>query len=351
MLNKQKINKILVMRLSSLGDVILTTPVFTNLRQNLPEAYIAVLTKEEYATVLKNNPNINEIISFNPQDQSLMDLVKLINGKKFDLVLDLHRNLRTSIISLFIKAKVIKYDKQSLPRYLLIWFKIKSPSLNKTIIERYLESLINLGITSSIKEPKIYLTKEEKKIAFDLLIKYGLSTREVIVGLNPGAKWETKRWPKEYWAQLIDYLAQVNCQMIVFGDNNDLDFVEKIFTLIKTKPKIINFVGKTDLRLLASLIENCTTLITGDSGPMHLACALGVPVIALFGPTVAEFGFVPQTEQNVVLQKELSCRPCSLHGTNSCPKKHFLCLKSISAEEVKVTLVAQLKKRGITLVQ
>ncbi len=340
------INNILVIRFSSLGDVVLTAPVFANLRQALPKAKLSILTKRQYQDVFLNNPNIDEILTLEKQE-NLASLINRIRKNKYDLVIDLHNNLRSHIVGFASGAKVLRYNKQSLNRYALLHFKQSNPALQKSVIQRYLDTLGFLGIKQLRLDTKIYLTEKETRTAQAFLEQCGNGPGDLLVGLNPGAKWETKKWPLPNWLEFIKLCREQRIKLLLFGDSSDQVFISALLReAVDIKDTVINVAGKTDLRQLSALIKQCRVLVTGDSGALHIAQALEVPVLALLGPTVPEFGFIHPRSKDIILFKELSCRPCSLHGTNDCRRGDRLCLSGLLASEVFESLQEQLKADG-----
>lgn len=345
-MNKQTtINNILVIRLSSLGDVVLTAPVFANLRHFLPETKISALTKNQYQDVFLNNPHINEVLTLD-QQENLTSLITRIRKNKYDLIIDLHSNLRSHLLGLAAGVKVIRYNKQSLNRYALLHLGTGTPALNKSVVERYLETLNFLGPQQLNPETKIYLTENETRTAQTLLENSGINPADIIIGLNPGAKWETKKWPLPNWVDFLIMCRNNKIKILVFGDDNDQSFISQIVKEIgEARDFLINLAGRTDLRQLMALIKQCRLLITGDSGALHIAQALDVPVLILLGPTVPEFGFIRSKKNDAILYKNLPCRPCSLHGTNYCKRSDRICLAGIAAGEVFETMREQLKEK------
>ena len=337
---------ILVVRFSSLGDVVLTTPVFAALRQALPQAKIAVLTKSQYQDIFANNPNINEILTLERQE-NLANLISRVRKNKYDLIIDLHSNLRSHVLGFAAGTKVIHYDKQSFNRYALLHFKQGHTALQKSVVQRYLETLGILGPLPGHPDTKIYLTEKEIRVAQVSLEQYGIRPDDLVIGLNPGAKWETKKWPLSNWLEFINLCQSKKLKLLLFGDSADQIFISKLLKEAgDIRDTVINLAGKTDLRQLCALIRQCRVLVTGDSGALHIAQALSVPVLVLLGPTVPEFGFIRSRRKDIILFKELPCRPCSLHGTNSCHRGDRLCLAGLSAKEVFESLLEQLKADG-----
>ncbi|MDD5259208.1 MAG: glycosyltransferase family 9 protein [bacterium] len=337
------IRNILVIRFSSLGDVVLTTPVLANLRQALPEAKLSMLTKRQYQDIFFNNPNIDEILTLEKQE-NLASLINQVRKNKYDLIIDLHNNLRSQIVGFASGTKVIRYHKQSINRYALLHFKQSNPALQKTVVQRYLDTLDFLGAHPWHLDTKIYLTEKETRNAQALLEQSGSGTGDLLIGLNPGATWETKKWPLPNWLDFIKLCRGQKMKLLLFGDSSDQIFISALLKEAgDIRETVINMAGKTDLRQLSALIRQCRVLVTGDSGALHIAQALDVPVLALLGPTVPEFGFISARKNDIILFKELPCRPCSLHGTNDCKRGDRLCLAGLSAQEVFESLQEQLK--------
>ncbi|MCK5533469.1 glycosyltransferase family 9 protein [bacterium] len=338
--------KVLVIRLSSLGDVVLSTVVLGNIREKYADAYIAVLVKEEFMDIFKANPYLDEIIVFSKKD-SLTDKIKQIRRQKFNLVIDLHHNLRSHIITFFSGAnKKIRYKKDIFARrYLVYRKKLKHPI--KHTVERYLEAISRVNIKIKYKNPQIFLTEEDIKQAKIRIKSVRSNLPQVLIGVNLGAKHKTKKMFSSKYTELIQKLLEKNYTPVLLGGKEDLEFTKKIISGFGpyTLHEIFNLVGKTDLRGLIALIKMCKVLITPDTGAMHIAAALEIPVVALFGPTTLDFGFGPWEKNKIIIQKDLPCRPCSLHAKDKCPKKTFDCLNLISTEEI-INAVDKLLKNG-----
>jgi heptosyltransferase-2 len=157
---------------------------------------------------------------------------------------------------------------------------------------------------------------------------------KILIGINAGSAWFTKRWPKERWAGLIKKLAFTHrSRIMMVGGPGEAAWNNEIARLAGSE-NCLDLTGKTDISELIGLIAGLKLFITNDSGPMHIAAALGVPVAAVFGPTTKELGFFPYGEKTEVIETGLKCRPCALHGSNECPRGHFLCMKLITADKV-----------------
>jgi heptosyltransferase-2 len=475
--------KILIIRFSSLGDIFLTYPVYRNIKQNERNYHITVLTKKQFAQIVKLNKYVDEVIEF----ENIYKTIIKINNANFDILIDLHSNLRSFIISLFsnIKKK-IRYKKDSIYRRIFVNFKYISPRLEKHTIDRYLDTLKHLSIKRidpylymddieekeeiALKEKRILiaqtaflgdsmlilplikilkkgnnhitlLTRAENAKLFDIKeidsiiednkknssfykeflkllkiiktqnfdiaivphrsfrsavliflskipVRIGFKTGlhsflynhrvpfnwnmhevernamllsalniyqkpdfpelktqnneiteflksfKVKIAINPSSVWETKRWPKEYFSILIENLyKKYKEKIIIIGSKKEIEYNKSVTEKLNSE-SYLDLTGKTDLKELISIIKSLNLFITNDSGPMHIATACDIPIIAIFGPTTRHLGFFPYSKKAIVIEETLSCRPCKLHGSHKCPRKHFLCMKLITPDRV-----------------
>ena len=321
--------KILVIRLSSLGDVTLITPALRALRQRFSKARIHVATRSEYVPLLRPSPWVDAAQALDRKgEKDFVAYLKDIRREGYDLVVDLHATLRSRMIAQASGAgKVLRYHKAALSRRALVAFKAKGAVRAKHVVDRYLECLLPLGIERPSRQLEIVLETREKTFGREFLGEGG-----PFIALVPGAKHATKRWLKDGFVEVGKSLWQKDrIGSVVLGGKEEKALVESVAEGIGDGAKTACGLG---LRQMASVLACCKVVVTNDSGPMHLATAVGKPVVALFGPTVEAFGFFPLGDRNVVLQRELYCRPCSLHGTERCPEGHFKCMKEITPEEV-----------------
>ena len=318
--------KILVVRLSSIGDIVLITPLLQALRERFPRAKIAFLTKRQYQGLLLHNPDLDEILTWE-------DDLNRLKGEGFDLLLDLQANLKSFLLSLKLQTSHrIRYRKRHLRRWALTRFRW-IPFHPIHTVDLYLRTLAPLGINHSPQSlPRLYLNEGERKKAKEFLQQEGFFG-DRLVGISPGARWPKKRWPLRRFAQVGETLAKrEGTGVILFGERSERPLTERIAGLMKSEP--INAAGKTDLRLLMTLLEQCDLLITNDSGPMHIATGVGTPVVAIFGPTHPKLGFAPLGEGNIVISTNEPCSPCSLHGEGRCRRSRRFCMEEITVEEV-----------------
>jgi heptosyltransferase-2 len=334
----KQVRHILVIRLSSLGDVVLTTPALTALKKKLPQSHIFFLTKAQYVDLLRNDPRVSSLMEFDPVGKhrglsGFRRLISQLRSYDFDLMVDLHSNLRSLLIRRLVKSKTkLKYNKRWLSRFLMVRCKFMATTAVQTV-ECYLEVLKRIQIEAEDKNPTIFTGQDEAKFAGDFLLERRVGKDDIMVGVSPGARWETKRWAEGKFQQVCRTLIErFGYKILLLGDVSEQRLIEGIE---KESPegKVLKAVG-TPLGKLMGLVERCACLVTNDSGPMHLASALGVPVVAIFGPTHPKLGFAPAGSPNVVLCADVDCSPCSLHGERRCRKKSRFCMDLIQPERV-----------------
>ncbi|MCK4403653.1 MAG: glycosyltransferase family 9 protein [candidate division Zixibacteria bacterium] len=334
----KKIEKILIIRFSSLGDVILTTPVIGVLKTKFPQSRIFFLTKAQYGDILRNDPRIFSLIEFDPRGRhkgisGFFKLIEKLRTYDFDLLVDLHANLRSFFVRHPTKSKIkLKYNKRWLSRFLMVHCKFLKIKAIHTV-DSYMKVLKKMQINTPEKNPLIFLSRDDEESSRLFLLEQKVEKDDIVVGVHPGARWQTKRWDEGKFKQVCqDLIGRDNCKIMLLGDAGDEKLVEKIKQDLPNE-KVINAVG-LPLGRFMSLIRRCDCLIINDSGPMHIASALQVPVVAIFGPTHPKLGFSPVGSKNMVLCANVKCSPCSLHGEKRCSKKSRFCMDLIGPEMV-----------------
>jgi heptosyltransferase-2 len=325
--------RILILRLSSIGDILLSTPFIRQTRIRFPEATIDFVVKKQFLELIKFNPHLNKIYEYDPQQKfkGLLSLGLELRDKKYHYVFDLHNNPRTKILSALSRHENrYKISKDKLKRFLLVKLKLNLYSEITTIPDRYLRTGKILGITDDHKSLEIYWKNETEFYINSLLKENGITSR--FITLAPGAGYFTKKWPLEKYSDLITkILKDTNFYILILGSSIEQPYLSN---LIKDD-RILNLAGKISLSEAAAILSRSTVLVSNDSGLMHMSTAVKTPVIALFGSTVKELGFFPYLADAVALEnKGLKCRPCSHLGRNKCPKKHFKCMNDITVDNV-----------------
>lgn len=314
-------NKILIIRLSSLGDILLTTPFIRSPKNQFPKINLDIIVREEYSDAIKFNPNLNQKFYYSRNNDENKNLLTKLSKENYDLIIDLQNNLRSKKISSSLNVKTVRFKKSSWQKILLVNFKINLLKEKPQIPVRYAKTI-----------PDIKLDDKGIDLFSDKLPSKIISDRNNLVGICPGARHFTKRWPKEYFIELGKMLSESGYKVVLFGGKIDNQLCEEISKEISDS---INLANDDNLLQTAADMKMCKAVICNDSGLMHVASAVGTKVIAIFGSTVKEFGFTPYNCQNLILENNsLSCRPCSHIGRSSCPKKHFKCMKEISPKSV-----------------
>lgn len=331
-----EIRKILIIRLSSIGDILLTTPLIRALRKKYPQAAIDFAVKERYVDLLKTNPHVSNVITFDHKAgiKELRTLKKHIKKERYDLLVDIHKNFRSVYLRTGAGAgSVVKYRKDYVKRFLLVLFGINRFTTVIPIYKRYFRAVELLGITPDNAGTELHIPKVTFKQAHLVLVENGLRNNQPLIVLCPGAGFATKRWHAEGFAAVGDYFARNHGAMvIILGSQYDEAVCEAVQKCMMEMS--VNFAGKFSLLETAAVIKHSTLVVTNDTGLMHIAQTQKKPVVAVFGCTSRELGYFPFPENSFVVEKNLKCRPCTHNGKNKCPEKHFRCMLDITSEEV-----------------
>lgn len=308
---------ILIVRLSSLGDILLTTPLIRSLKKQNPNLQIDFLIRSEYGDLLKANPYISSLHLFSRDDQENKKLKIKLMEMKYDCIIDLQNNLRSKLFLNNLTGEVLTFNKKRFEKVLLVHLKINLLKEVSQIPIRYAETI-----------PDFQLDDE----GLDLFLPENITSRilpgQNVIGLCPGARHFTKRWQQENFIQLGKMLIEKEFSVALFGGKNDRELCEEIS---KEIPGSVNLSTEDDILQLAKDIQQCKAIVCNDSGLMHAACAVKIPVVTIYGSTVREFGFTPYGCKNIILENNsLTCRPCSHIGKKKCPQKHFRCMLELT---------------------
>ena len=326
---------ILLVRFSAIGDILLLTPLVRALRRKHPEARLTVVTRTGFAPLLERNPRISEVIGWDPLT-SLSDLGRRLRGLEFTHRLDLHDSVRSRLLRWHAGGPWTTYPKHRLARAALIHAHRDLYRDRRHVAERYFDAARGLEVTPDGGSLEMFLSRGDLEAAEGFLAARGLGRSRQLIAVAPGAAHFTKRWPTHHWIALVRRLVEAGNDVIVLGGPQDLAIGEAVAAA--GGESAATAAGAFDLPGSAALLKRTRALISGDTGLMHLATAVETPVIALFGPTVEQFGFFPYRAKSAVLQRELSCRPCSAHGGPRCPLKHHRCLQDLQPGDVLETL-------------
>ncbi len=316
--------KFLIIRFSSIGDIVLTSPVVRILKNQIEDAEIHFVTKRKYETLLKSNPNIEKVHVF---DYILGEIFQQLKDEKFDYIIDLHNNFRSGRIKRRVKAPSYTVNKLNFQKMLLIRFKINRLP-EKHIVNRYLETVSFLNIKDDGKGLDYFIPEDEVFKNEDLPAPF----QKGFVAFVIAGTYYTKRYPIE---KVSEICQEIDFPVILLGGKEEFDDGEKI--LSQSKGNVLNYAGKISLNQSASLVRDAKIVLTNDTGLMHIAASFHKKILSFWGNTVPDFGMVPylpDSASKIMEVKNLKCRPCSKLGHRKCPKKHFKCMNDIDINKV-----------------
>jgi ADP-heptose:LPS heptosyltransferase len=318
--------RILLIRLSSIGDIVLCSAAIRCLRKRFPEATIDFLTKASMSDILKADPNINHIVHW---EGSPANIAKQIVSSEYSHVIDLQDNLRTRILEQWLPAniQVIRYNKHRIRRTLSVWF--KKNFYHGHVAEQCLLAMASLGVQNDGLGLQYHIAPEDKITINDVPFTHKAGFAVLCIG----ATHFTKRMPEHKWAELIQ---KIRMPLLLIGGESERAIGDRLADLDSFK--VINKCGVYTLGQSASAIQLSKFVITHDTGMMHIAAAFDKKTLSIWGGTIPELGFAPylkSPEKSILIEeKQLSCRPCSKYGRSSCPKKHFKCMEQINIDRL-----------------
>jgi lipopolysaccharide heptosyltransferase II len=322
---------ILLVRFSAIGDILLMTPLLRALRQRHPDAVITVVTKAGFAPLLAHNPRISEVIGWQ-EPESLAALGGRLKGRGFSHRLDLHQSLRSHALRRYVGGKWTTYPKHRIAREVLIRTRRNGYRDHRPVAERYFDAARELDVVPDSGSLEMFLPRPTLARAEEFLTTHGIGVTRQLIALAPGAAHFTKRWPEHHWTALVRRLVEHGNDVVAVGGPEDAETGTRVAAA--GGERAVNAAGAFDLPGSAALLKRARALVSGDTGVMHMATAVGTPVVALFGPTVEAFGFYPYHAKATVIARDLSCRPCSAHGGPACPLVHHRCLQDTTPEDV-----------------
>lgn len=331
------IHKILIIQTAFAGDVILTTPLVRAAKVGFPNAEVHFLTIPATANVLENNPHLTRIWLYDKRKadsgmRRFLFLTNRLKRQKFDLALVPHRSLRSALLS-FASGASLRIGFDTSAGSFLFTQKVKyEKDLHE--IDRNLALIDTFAIRLEDHYPEVFPDRRDVAIVDQLLAQVSSRSSE-LVAIAPSSVWSTKCWPKESYTQLCRLFSNENNLVVLIGGLDDKKLGDEITNAAGTS--VVNVAGRLTLRQSAELLRRCRVLVTNDSAPMHLAAAVGTPAVAIFGPTIPEFGFYPYRSNSRVVEKTMSCRPCGIHGGKKCPIGTHECMIGISPNEVMET--------------
>ncbi len=349
-------SRILLIRFSSIGDIILTTPLIRAIKQSDPKTILDYITLSEFGALLKDNPFIDNLILIERNKNIFYYIKKALTLKKnkYDFIFDLHRSARSSIFRhLITSGRKNKLKKNYFKRFLLTAFTLNLYKAPFSVIERYYDAA-GIKKASNNSGTEIWLSSKEiqqavikinditganyslKKNIKDKMIKIEsgiIKKKKKVVSIMPFAKWQTKEWGDDKFSDIAKILSEeTGAKILILGGTNDAMRAKAVAGNIGRSAILL--AGKLTLPETAIALSISDCLISNDTGVMHLGGAVNIPVIALFGCTTEELGFFPVNKTVEIIQIPLNCRPCTAKGLKDCPKKHFKCMNDISVDMV-----------------
>ncbi|HEY4147706.1 MAG TPA: glycosyltransferase family 9 protein [Chitinophagaceae bacterium] len=333
--------KFLVIRFSSIGDIVLTTPVVRCLKKQVATAEVHYLTRKRYAGIVEANPYIDKVHSF---DERIEETIDGLRAEDFDYIIDLHHNLRTMKVKRALQKQAFSFPKLNIEKWLLTAFKINRLP-QQHIVDRYMQTISGFGVKNDGAGLDYFIPPAELVKETDI----PTSHQAGYIGLVIGAAHNTKKYPPE---KLKEFCAGIDHPVIILGGKEDAERGEQLSQLDPFK--IYNACGKFSLHESADLVRRAKLVVTNDTGLMHIAAAFKRPVVSLWGNTVPEFGMYPYYGNNYLSHQQhppfdmlevkgLSCRPCSKIGYDKCPKGHFKCMLQIETKQVTEAVVKRLR--------
>lgn len=330
--------KILVVQTSFIGDTVLTLPLLREIKRRFPGAKLSLLCTPAGCELLSAYPIVDEIIVDEKKGadrgwRGLWRKAKFLRAQRFTLALCPHKSFRSGLLLFLARIPCRVGFAQSKSAFL---FHVRvQRNAERHDVERTLSILEGLGIRTDDCEraPDLPMSASLAEGVTRQLLAAGVDTTKMLIGIHPGSVWATKRWSAEGFSRLIGLLRETYpCEILLFGGSEDAEVVAKVQKLCGGCA--VSLVNTISLRELPAALSLCKVLITNDSGPMHVAVARHVPVVAIFCATTPELGFYPYSARAIVVEKDLPCRPCSSHGSRRCPLGTEDCIRLIRAEDV-----------------
>lgn len=326
--------RILIIRLSSIGDIILTSSFIRQTRIAFPQAHIDFIVKKQFSELIIFNPHIDHVFNLDTakEKEEMPDLRNRIKKNKYDFIFDLHNNFRSNRLTKGLSKRTIRKDK--LNRFLLVYTGLNRYQQVTPIPLRYLQTGLKAGIKDDGNGLDLFWPNRYEQLADRIVAQ--MKPNRVFYALAPGAAHFSKRWPIDRFKKLTELiLNKTKSSVVILGSKEEQPEMESLVI----DPRVMNLAGKLSLLESATILNRSQALVTNDSGLMHMASAVQTPLVAIFGSTVKELGFFPFRCKHAILEKkDLNCRPCSHIGRKDCPKKHFKCMLELDADLVFNTL-------------
>jgi lipopolysaccharide heptosyltransferase II len=318
---------VLVLRFGSVGDVILTAPAIEALHAAWPKTRILYGVKEGFAHLVAHNPHISEVVPIK-EEEGILSYSRRFRELRYGALLDLHASTRSRLLRFILpNSPTAVWRKRDFSETLLVKLALRPYHASMRLADRFHAAVERLvGRTLPRGQLQYFLGPEDQRVADLELDRASIDLGRPLIGISPGANWHTKRWPAERFGHLAVRAIDAGYQVAIVGDRAESQLGS---TIVSQAGGAVDLCGKLDLRGLGGFISRCTAFVSNDSGPMHMARALGVPTLAIFGstdPKMFDFG------EHGVLFAGVPCSPCSFFGRSRCPRRHFRCMLQLDAE-------------------
>jgi len=345
----KKLKKILILRFSSLGDIVMATSLPRVLRAKFPNAQIDMAVRLDYKDLIEWNSNLTNKIYLDKKEgfKGLFKLIKQIRSEHYDLIIDAHRSIRSIIIDFFVPSKKIYFNKRTFKRLMLIYFKINLFKKVDFQAHEYVKPLKKYGIEYDYKGTQTFIPQEvQKKVLNIFKTSFTDYDKNLLIGIIPSAQWPGKRWPAKKFEELVRLICKhLKTNIVIIGGKND-SFCEDI-QKAGLNNNTISMAGKLSIIESAAALSECDIVIANDTGMMHVAESVGTDVIGIMGPTRVEFACYPCRPKSLVVELKMWCRPCSKNGAGVCIKfGKRPCLNHIYPKDVYNKLCDYLKAEG-----
>jgi lipopolysaccharide heptosyltransferase II len=347
-MKKREIQNILIVRFSSIGDIVLTTPLVRAVRMRFPRSRIDFVMKREFAELMQTNPHLTAVYPYDPCSgiRGLLTLAQQLQVNRYDLFIDIHKNFRTYLLRFFTRPEqTVTFSKQIVNRTLLVTMGLNRYGKILQMPERYLRPLQPFGVVADANGLELFPTETHWSNVKTIFHQEHLTEGELAIGFGSMTAHSLKQWPVERFIELGQQLVQrYGARILLFGGARDIQGVKRIAEQIPNAPIIL--CGRLSLLEAAAAIQRCDLFVGNDTGIVHIAAAMKRQVIVLFGPTVEEFGFYPYRTRSLVICKPLPCRPCTHTGKGKCRIKTHACMQKITTAEVVEAVEKMLRNQG-----
>ena len=320
--------KILVIRFSSIGDIVLTTPVIRCLKNQIDSVEIHVLTKKKFSSLYKTNPHINKVYEY---DDSLKKNIEELRLENYDYIADLQKNKRSLRVTRALHKPHNSFPKLNFKKFLLTTFKINlMPDIH--IVDRYFKAVEKLGVKNDYQGLDFFISEKNDYPLSKLPENFQKGYHAFVIG----GTYKTKILPA---VKVIEVIKKLNEPVILLGGPDDVERAEEILSAVSCQLSAISLVGKINLEQSASIVKKAKSVLTNDTGLMHIAAAFHKNIVSVWGNTVPELGMYPylpneKEKCHIVECKDVKCRPCSKLGFKECPKRHFKCMMKIDCDAI-----------------